>query len=501
MTISTTENRISYNGNGVTVAFAFPYLFLANDDLDVYLVAADGTSTLLTIVTDYNVTGAGVGSGGTVTMVVAPATGERLVIARVVSMVQETDYISGEAFPAESHERALDRLTMIAQQNADSLGRTLSAPITDPTGGDMTLPGKALRLGKLLGFDPVTGDPNAILSESDISTLNANVAAILNQLLTANSLAWSGFNFDQASPAADAVARLKWNDTDGTLDLGLKGGNVNLQLGQEMVHRLLNNTGAGFLNGQVVYITGSSGQRMTAALALADSEATSSATIAICTEPVANNAEGFATSHGLVRDIDTSAFAEGAVVYLSATVAGGITDTRPAAPNHGVRIGWVVRSHATQGSIFADVQNGHELDELHDVNITAPAALQMLRRNAGNTLWENFSLFATASAWTAPQRVPLTTDNDGNFDIGAAGKQTFKCTPTGAVVLTFSNQADGAHGSVVVINTAGYGFTAHANTKISTSALGRLTATGTYRIDFLSDGTNCYCTVSENLAA
>lgn len=105
-----------------------------------------------------------------------------------------------------------------------------------------------------------------------------------------------------------------------------------------------------------------------------------------------------------------------------------------------------------------------------------------------------------AQSWTAAQRVPLTTDNDGSFDIGAGGKQTFKCTPTGNVTLTFTNQVDGANGSVVVINGSNYTFSAHANTTISTAALARLSETGTYRIDFLSDGTKAYCTVSENLA-
>lgn len=106
-----------------------------------------------------------------------------------------------------------------------------------------------------------------------------------------------------------------------------------------------------------------------------------------------------------------------------------------------------------------------------------------------------------AQSWTAAQRVPLTTDNDGSFNIGAGGKQTFKCTPTGNVTLTFANQVDGANGSVVVINGSNYVFSAHANTTISTAALARLSTTGTYRIDFLSDGTKAYCTVSENLTA
>lgn len=103
-----------------------------------------------------------------------------------------------------------------------------------------------------------------------------------------------------------------------------------------------------------------------------------------------------------------------------------------------------------------------------------------------------------AQNFTAPQRSAILTDNDASFDLSA--KQNFKCTPTAGVTLTFTNQADGLSGSVVLINGSNYAIAAHANTKISSSALTRISATGTYRVDYISDGTNAYCTASENLA-
>lgn len=129
MTISTTENKVSYNGNGVTTVFAFPYLFFANSDLLVYSVDSLGALTLLTLTTDYTVTGANDEGGGTVTTLVAPATGRQLLIVRQLSLTQETDYIEGDPFPAESHERALDRLTMITQQIQEQADRALSLPV------------------------------------------------------------------------------------------------------------------------------------------------------------------------------------------------------------------------------------------------------------------------------------------------------------------------------------------------------------------------------------
>ncbi|MBU0752357.1 MAG: hypothetical protein KJ787_13875 [Gammaproteobacteria bacterium] len=103
-----------------------------------------------------------------------------------------------------------------------------------------------------------------------------------------------------------------------------------------------------------------------------------------------------------------------------------------------------------------------------------------------------------AQNFTVPQRSAILTDNDGSFDLSA--KQNFKCTPSAGVTLTFTNQADGLSGSVILINGANYAISAHANTKISTTALARISASGTYRVDYISDGTNAYCTASESLA-
>lgn len=125
MTVSTTESRIGYNGNGATTVFAFPYRFLVNTDLVVTLVRADTTQVVQTLNTDYTVTGAGDDAGGTVTMVVPPATGQQLVIVRDVPLTQETDYISGDPFPAETHERALDKLTMISQRLNNLISRSI----------------------------------------------------------------------------------------------------------------------------------------------------------------------------------------------------------------------------------------------------------------------------------------------------------------------------------------------------------------------------------------
>ena len=174
MTISTTDSRISYNGNGVTTVFSFPYRFLANGDLVVVSVSSTGVETVKTLTTDYTLTGAGDDAGGSVTMLVAPASGTRLVIYRDTEVVQETDYTSGDAFPAESHERALDRLTMILQEKtpgAAGATRAIQIPIGDPGDVNTVLPPSIARLDKFLVFDATTGSvgvSNVTISQVEV---------------------------------------------------------------------------------------------------------------------------------------------------------------------------------------------------------------------------------------------------------------------------------------------------------------------------------------------
>ena len=207
--------------------------------------------------------------------------------------------------------------------------------------------------------------------------------------------------FDQTPTGTAGVAVMRWNDTDGTLDLGLKGGNVTLQVGQEQVIRVVNKTATNVnlleANYQAVRVTGAQGQRLKVDLAQATNDALSAETIGLVTETINNNQQGFITTSGLVRGINTTGslqgetWADGDILYLSPTTAGNITNIKPTAPNHLVIIGYVIHSHINQGSIFVKVDNGYELEELHNVYIN-PATLadnDVLQYDSASSLWEN----------------------------------------------------------------------------------------------------------------
>lgn len=196
---------------------------------------------------------------------------------------------------------------------------------------------------------------------------------------------------------ANAVAKIYWNSTDGTADLGLMGGQVILPLGQKQVVRVLNNSGSIFNKSayQVVKIAPAQGQRLAVTLAQANNDANSTDTLGLVAENIANNQEGFITSSGLITGVDTTGdlqledWNDGDILYLSPTTPGAITKVKPIAPQHSVIVGFVVYAHKTQGKIFVKVDNGYELDELHNVRITAVADNNILQYNSALAVWEN----------------------------------------------------------------------------------------------------------------
>lgn len=126
MTVPSQTNRDQQVGNGVTTVFTVPFRILDQTHIEV-LRTISGVTTTLVLTTDYTVSGVG-GANTTVTFVAAPAAGATLTFLRNVPLTQETDYVPNDPFPAESHERALDKLTMIAQQQEELIDRSMTLP-------------------------------------------------------------------------------------------------------------------------------------------------------------------------------------------------------------------------------------------------------------------------------------------------------------------------------------------------------------------------------------
>jgi hypothetical protein len=157
-----------------------------------------------------------------------------------------------------------------------------------------------------------------------------------------------------------------------------------------------NQTGQTLTKGTVVYVSGASGNKPLVSKAQANSEVTSSKTYGVVKEDISTNSNGEAVFIGEVVGLDTLAYAEGSILWLSPTVAGGFTTTKPVAPNHSVYVALVTRSHQTQGAIEVRIANGYELEELHNVLINNPTNGQVIAFDSADSLYKNITLTKTS---------------------------------------------------------------------------------------------------------
>jgi hypothetical protein len=203
---------------------------------------------------------------------------------------------------------------------------------------------------------------------------------------------------------------------------------------EKVVVTAKNSTGSAIPKGSVVYIkvTNNSAQFPDIELASASTESTSSKTIGLAAQNIANGATGKIILRGELHGsagepLDTSAYSVGQTLWLS-TTAGQVTSTRPTFPNHAVFIGHVSRSQVNEGRIIVVIINGFEVNELHDVTLSSPADNDLLTYStSGGNHWENKSIatilgytpLAPNASITGATKTKITYDSKGLVTAGA----------------------------------------------------------------------------------
>ena len=193
MTVSSTTTKVSYSGDGTTSAFAYSFKIFNDSDLVVIVRNnTTGAETTKTLNTDYLVSNAGESDGGTVTFKFdtgnssdsnydttdrRPQSGETVLLKRVMTLTQNTDYTPNDSFPAAAHEEALDKLTFIQQQQQEEIDRTFKFAETDT--GTITIPTSTERASKYLGFD-TNGDVIAVSGTADVTPISTFAATIVD---------------------------------------------------------------------------------------------------------------------------------------------------------------------------------------------------------------------------------------------------------------------------------------------------------------------------------
>jgi hypothetical protein len=246
-----------------------------------------------------------------------------------------------------------------------------------------------------------------IVSGSDASL---NSLTVTNGATVSSSLTLSGsinnvnyIDFNTSYTATQPVAgRLSWNNSDGTLDLGMKGGNVTQQIGEEIFYEVRNDTGTSIANGTSVYangVTAGSG-RITAAPFVADGSVREVRYLGLATEDISNGVNGFVTHFGYVRNLDTrgnvassiavgdETWAVGDILYAHPTVAGKLTNVKP---KHEISVAIIIVRHQSTGVVFTrPISYGH-LDDIHDININTGSLStgDLLIYDSGSDYWIN----------------------------------------------------------------------------------------------------------------
>ena len=210
-----------------------------------------------------------------------------------------------------------------------------------------------------------------------------------------------------------------------------------------LVREVKNMTGATLTKGTIVYISGANGNKILVSKAQATSESLSSRTFGLLQSNILNNGVGYCVIVGDLSGLDTSSFTEGAQLYLSPTTAGAYTTTKPSAPDYLVYIGKITRSHPTQGQIEVQIQNGYELQELHNVAINGVANNQLLSYESSTSLWKNKSVTTADIADSTDKR--YVTD----ANLTTIGNQSGTNTGDNAVNSLYSGLATSKQDTLV----------------------------------------------------
>jgi len=143
-----------------------------------------------------------------------------------------------------------------------------------------------------------------------------------------------------------------------------------------------NVTGTSIPKGKVVRINGATGDNALISTASWDSDGVSANTLGILNETIADNAFGYVMTEGKLIGIDTSTFTAGQLLFLGPT--GSIIGSEPIPPYHAVRLGQALRIQSNNGSMYIRIDNGYELDELHNVLIISGSDGDLLVASGSN---------------------------------------------------------------------------------------------------------------------
>lgn len=400
-----------------------------------------------------------------------------------------------------------------ANQNTVAVD-TVKAVMQSTSGADVTSISMEPTAVKLI--TPNVNDATATVGQV-LTLTNAGSGEVEFQSLPPTSVAWGDIT-GTLSNQTDLQTALNAKMTTATYDTDVDGV---VDAAETVQITVRNSTGSTLLKGQVVYLSGATGNRPNAVLADASTETTSSKTIGFVIANIANNADGQVAVNGTLHDLDTSSFADGDTLWLSETPGAWQANTPPAEPAHAVFLGYVARSHPNLGRVVLAIQNGYELNELHGVQITSEAANNVFMYDGATSLWVNKtlsylqSLLGTAMAVKTVDQVNAGTGFEDITELSfpVTANKTYKWRATisfGIPTGTYMFSTNGPAASLITNRfTISTGLTANgvsnqgtynAGTNVTGSSSGLATADGIFRVSASGTWTLRFrCSVAGNL--
>jgi hypothetical protein len=240
--------------------------------------------------------------------------------------------------------------------------------------------------------------------------------------------------FDTGATVTNAAGRLYWDATQQTLTVGLNA-NIAADVGQTLYAYATNDEAVTINKGQPVYMFAAQGDRVSVKLASNSGDATSAKTLGVCAENIAAGQAGMILCQGVQDGLDLSAYSPGDTLYVGAT-AGTLTNVKPYAPNHLVYVGVVERANAGNGRLYVRVQNGYELDELHNVSAQNPSNGQVLIYNESTSLWTKNTLTDGTAISITEGAGSITIANTGVTSLTGTTNEIDVSASTGSVTLS-----------------------------------------------------------------
>lgn len=271
-----------------------------------------------------------------------------------------------------------------------------------------------------------------------------------NAYIEGNITSVDRIQMNVASPTAvGGAGQLSWNIDENTIDVGMNA-NTTLQLGQESYYYVKNHTASTIPDGTVVMANGTNGAsgRIHVEPAVANGSIPSKYILGLTTEDIAAGADGFVTTFGKVRGLDTSMFSEGDILYADPSTPGGLANTVPVAPNNIVTVAMVINKHANNGTMFVRPTYGSNIHENEDVHTEGLSDGQALVYVAANARFEN----KTVAAAQSNSFTTISVSGQTNV-VADSSSDTLTLAAGSGIQLTTDASTD----TITITNTGGSG--------------------------------------------